>query len=189
MSNFVLGIAGGSGAGKSTVAFGLVDKWPEDTLIFHLDDYFKPEKDVPKVDGLANWDSPEALYVDKMVQDLALLKSGQPAVINTKSPRLNPDFLKTGKRIPIEFQPKSLIVVEGFLSLHFKALRKLMDLTVYLEAPYELHTSRRVHGKLHNFPPEYDELILRPMHEQYVLPSKQFADQMIEVGKLSKEQV
>ena len=188
MSNFVLGIAGGSGAGKSTVAFGLADKWPEKTLIFHLDDYSKPESDVPKVDGLSNWDSPDALNSEKMISDLAKLKNNQPAVINTKSPRLNPDFLKTGKRIPIEFQPKPLIIVEGFLSFHYDALRNLMDLKIYLDAPYELHSRRRVHGKLHNFPAEYDELILKPMHEQFVLPSKQFADKVIQVENLTENE-
>jgi uridine kinase len=188
MTNFVLGIAGGSGAGKSTLAFGLEDKWPKDTLVFHLDDYFKPEDDVPKVRNLTNWDSPEALYSEKMARDLQLLKTGVSAVINTKSPRLNPDFLQTGKRIPVEFKPKPLIVVEGFLSFHFEALRRLMDLSVYLDAPYELHSSRRIHGKLHKFPPEYDEYILRPMHEQYVAPSKQYADVVMDVAVLTKNQ-
>ena len=189
MNNFVIGIAGGSGSGKSTLAFNLLDTWPDKSLVFHIDDYFKPESDVPKVQGITNWDSPEALYVEKMVHDLGLLKHGQSAVINTKSPRLNPTFLQTGKRIPIEFQPKPLIIVEGFLSLHLEAIRKLLDLKIYLEAPFELHISRRIHGKLHNFPAEYDEVVLKPMHEQFVLPSKRYADEIIEISKLSENEV
>ena len=189
MSNFVLGIAGGSGTGKSTLAFGLADKWPDSTVVFHLDDYFKPEAMVPKIHGLANWDSPDALFADKMIRDLQQLKNGKPAVINTKSPRLNPDFLETGLRIPVEFQPKPLIIVEGFLSLHFEHLRELMDLRIYLDAPYELHKARRVHGKLHDFPSNYDDYVLKPMHERYVAPSKQHADKIIDVAELKKEQV
>lgn len=189
MQSFVLGISGGSGSGKSTLAFGIQDALPAQTLVFHLDDYFKPETEVPQRAGFVNWDDPEALYHQKMTQDLKMLKSGQPATINTKSPRLNPEFLKTGKRIPITFQSKPLIVVEGFLSLHYPDLRELFDTSVYLEAPFELHTARRVHGKLHAFPPEYDELVLQPMHKQFVAPSKQYATEVIDVSEQSAETV
>lgn len=180
---FVLGVCGGSGSGKSTLAFGLADTYPDETLVFHVDDYFRPEADVPKLHGMPNWDCPEALYTDKMVNDLRALKQGMPAIINTKSPRLNPGFLKTGKRIPVEFQPRPLIIVEGFMALHLAELRNLFDCSIFLDAPFELHASRRIHGKLHKFPPEYDEFVLRPMHEKYVLPSKKFADVVIQVDQ------
>jgi uridine kinase len=189
MQSFVVGIAGGSGTGKSTLAFGLADAYPHKALVFHIDDYFKPEDKVPSLHGMKNWDTPAALYTDKLVHDLSLLKSGKPVVVSTKSPRLNPEFLKTGQRIPVEFNPAPLIIVEGFLVLYIEALRELLDIAIYLDAPYELRTSRRLHGKLHNFPPEYDDLILKTMHEQYVLPSKERADEVIEVAELSPQEV
>ncbi len=189
MKSFVVGLCGGSGAGKSTLAFSLEDSYPGKVTVFHLDDYFRPSDEVPKLHGLTNWDDPRALYSDKMIKDLSALKNGRTTIINTKSPRLNPDFLKTGKRIPVEFRPNTLIVVEGFLTFYFKELRDLIDFSVYLEAPYELHTSRRVHGKLHNFPSQYNDLVLKPMHEKYVYPYKKFADMVLGINGLSKEKV
>jgi uridine kinase len=186
---FLLGVCGGSGAGKSTLAFGLEDRFPHKVLVVHLDDYFRPEAGVPLLHGMKNWDSPDAVYHDKIVADLKLLKSGQPVTINTKSPRLNPDFLKTGKRIPVLFEPKPLIVVEGFLTLHYPLLRGLLDIKIYLDAPYELHSKRRVHGKLYNFLSQYNDLVLKPMHNQYVLPSKQYADVAIDIAAKNQQQV
>ena len=191
MHPFVVGIAGGSGSGKSTVAFGLEDKFPGQVTVFHVDDYFKPAAEVPVLEGLTNWDDPEALYHEKMIHDLALLKAGQTAVINTKSPRLNPDFPETRQRIPVEFQPRPLIVVEGFLALHFPGLRQLLDLSVFLDAPFDLHIARRVHSKQlkAEFPDDYQERIIRPMHEKYVAPSKQYADGVIDVSETPQETV
>lgn len=189
MSPYLIGAAGGSGSGKSTLAFGLEKDFPNQVSIFHIDDYFKPEHDVPHVNGIPNWDSPESLYAEKMVADLAKLKLGQSAIINTKSPKLNPDFLVTGKRIPVEFKPKPLIVVEGFLALYFEGIRNLLDKSIYLDAPFSVHTGRRLHGKLHKFPPEYDELILRPMHELYVKPTKLYADLLINVTDMEADKV
>src|SRR5690349_16618679 len=138
MTPYVVGLAGGSGSGKSTLAFGVADALPGDVLVFHLDDYFRPEEEVPVKEGMVYWDDPRALYAGKMVTDLARLKAGERAIINTKSPRLNPDFIKTGKRLPVEFEPKRLIIAEGFLTLHYSGLRRLLDLSIYLDSPFDL---------------------------------------------------
>jgi uridine kinase len=188
-TSYVLAVCGGSGSGKSTLAFGLQDRFPGQVLILHIDDYFRPESEVPVLQGMASWDDPQAVYSDKMINDLAQLKAGETVTVKTKSPRLNPDFLKTGARIPVEFEPRPLIVVEGFLALHFQGLRKLYDYAIYLDVPFEVHTSRRVHGKLHNFSTEYDEKVLKPMHEQYVTPSRQYADLTLQVGAMNQQQV
>ncbi len=189
MTPYIIGICGGSGSGKSTLSFALEDYSPDKVTIFHVDDYFKPEDEVPLLKGMRNWDDPRAIDSEKMVRDLTSLKSGKTVTINTKSPRLNPGFLKTGKRIPIDFKPKPLIIVEGFLALYFEELRKLFDATIYLEAHFELHTSRRIHGKLHNFPENYNELVLKPMHERYVYPFKKNSDLIINVESLTPVEV
>lgn len=189
MKPFVIGIAGGSGSGKSTLAFGLEDQFPGKVLIFHIDDYFKPKDQVPLTSGVSNFDHPNALYIDKIVSDLKSLINYQPVTIMTKSPRLNPDFLKTKQRIPVEFEPKPVIVVEGFLTLQIKEVRELLDVSIYLDAPFDQHISRRVHGKIHNFPDDYNEKIIKPMHDKYVAPSKKFADTIIDVSKLDQAEV
>jgi uridine kinase len=189
MKPFIIGIAGGSGSGKSTLAEGLKAAFPGTVLTFHLDDYFRPADEVPVRAGMKNWDDPRALYYGKMAKDLALLKAGERVVINTKSPDLNPDFLRTGQRIPVEFAPKPLIVVEGFLTLHFPKIRKLLDFSIYLDAPFNVHISRRVHGKLHSFPEDYDRLVLQPMNDRYVSPSRVHADITLNAGSLTQKQV
>ena len=189
MKPFVVGIAGGSGSGKSTLAIGLQKTFPNAVLIFHLDDYFKPEADVPVRANMANWDHPQALYYTKMVHDLAALKAGKTVTVLTKSPALNPSFVKTGKRIPVDFVPQQIIIVEGFLVLHYTKIRKLLDMSVFLDAPFYVHSQRRVHGKLHNFPPDYDSAVLRPMHDRYVTPSRVHADTVLNVTQLNQTQV
>lgn len=191
MKPFVVGIAGGSGSGKSSLAFGLQHTFPEVSLIFHIDDYFRPAAEVPIRAGMKNWDDPRAIYYSKMAQDLAQLKAGQPVIIHTKSPDLNPEFIRSGQRIPVEFVPKPLIIVEGFLALHFPKIRALLDLSIYLDGPFDIHVARRLHTKIHpnEFPPEYVQKVLRPMHERYVAPSKVQADLVINVTSQSEKDV
>src|SRR6266404_3557580 len=112
-----IGIAGGTGAGKSTLCAALMDKYPDKIGLMQLDDYFKPSAQAPKFEEHINWDHPDALYLNKLVEDLIELSQGKPIVINTKNERLNPDYKKTEKRIPIKFQPKPIMLVEGYLVL------------------------------------------------------------------------
>ncbi|HWB38841.1 MAG TPA: hypothetical protein VG604_01215 [Candidatus Saccharimonadales bacterium] len=191
MKSFVVGVAGGSGSGKSTLAFGLCESLPSKVMIFHMDDYFRPADEIPKRAGMPNWDDPRSLYYSKMAKDLADLKAGKSVTINTKSPDLNPDFLRTGQRIPVKFNPQPVIIVEGFLALYYPKIRKLLDLSVYLDAPFQTHVERRIHSSLRlgNFPPDYRRLVLRPMHDRYVAPSKVQADVVVNVAKLNQKQV
>lgn len=191
MQPYILGIAGGSGAGKSSLAYALRDAFPGNVTIFHLDDYFRPADEVPVRAGLKNWDDPKALYYSQMARDLAALKTGQAVTINTKAPDLNPEFVRSGQRIPMVFEPKSLIIVEGFLTLHFPKIRKLLDYSVYLDAPFALASARRVHSKVHpnEFPDDYNRHVLKPMQERYVNPTKVSADLVLNVEKLDKREV
>lgn len=189
MKAFVLGLSGGSGTGKSTLAFGLADKYPSQVTVFHLDDYFRPKEDVPRLHGFINYDDPKALYSQKIITDLTALVRGKPIIVNTKSPRLNPDFLKTRQRIPVELRGNKLIVVEGFLSLHFIGLRTLFDYSIYLDAPFDVHINRRAGEKINNYPQEYFELVLKPMHEKYVYPYKKYANRIIYIDSNTKEDV
>ena len=190
MKPFVVGIAGGSGSGKSSLASALRQTFPDTVLLFHLDDYFRPASEVPIRAGMQNWDDPRSLYYSKMAKDLADLKAGKSVIINTKSPDLNPDFLRTGQRIPVEFVPKPIIVVDGFLALHFPKIRNLLDLSIYLDAPFQTHVERRINSDSHlgYFPPDYRRLVLRPMHDRYVAPSKVQADLVLNVAKLNQKQ-
>ncbi len=189
MKPYILGLCGGSGSGKSTLAFGLADMHPGEVTVFHLDDYFRPREEVLTLHGFVNYDDPRALNSDKMIADLATLISGKPVTINTKSPRLNPDYVKTRQRVPVRFEPNKLIVVEGFLTLYFEELRKHFDYSIYLDAPFDDSTGRRAGEKINNYSPEYFKLVLKPMSERYVYPNKKYASRVVNIEGKSKQYV
>ncbi len=185
MKPIFIGIAGGTGAGKSTLCTALVDKYPDKIGLIQLDDYFKPSAQVPKLEGHTNWDHPDALFIDKLASDLAELSQGKSAVINTKDERLNPDYKKTDKRIPIEFQPKPIMLIEGYLVLFSEQVRKFLTTSIWLDVDNKTRWERRVHFKY----PEYEEKVLLPMHRKFAEPTKRYAAHIIDVSNLSKKQV
>ncbi len=180
-----IGISGGSGAGKSTLATALLDAYPDHIGLIQLDDYFKPTIDVPVFAGVANWDHPDALYIDRLVQDLRMLAEGKSVIIQTKNERLNPDYKKTDKRIPVEFMPKPIMLVEGYLVLYDKRVRDLLHTSIWLDLSQETRWQRRVHFKND----EYLQNVLIPMHERYAEPTKAFAEHVIDVTERTKDDV
>lgn len=185
MKPIFIGIAGGTGAGKSTLCTALMDKYPDKIGLIQLDDYFKPSAQVPKFGEHTNWDHPDALFLDKLANNLAELSQGKSVVINTKNDRLNPDYKKTDKRIPIEFQPKPIMLVEGYLVLFDERVRKFLTTSIWLDGDHETRWARRVHFKY----PEYEGKVLLPMHKQFAEPTKKYATHVIDVSDLSKEEV
>lgn len=185
MKPVFVGISGGTGAGKSTVCTALQDKYPNKIGLIQLDDYFKPSAEVPKFEGMGNWDNPESLYLEKLASDLVELSHGYSVVINTKNERLNPEYKNTEKRIPVEFQPKPIMLVEGYLVLYDERIRKILSTSIWLDAEHKTRYERRVHFKY----PEYEEKVLKPMYEQFAEPTKKYAKHVIDVSNLTEEQV
>ncbi|OGN28163.1 MAG: hypothetical protein A3A33_02300 [Candidatus Yanofskybacteria bacterium RIFCSPLOWO2_01_FULL_49_25] len=185
MNSKLIAIAGGTGAGKSTLCMALQDKYPDQVGLIQLDDYFKPPAEKPKLDGMENSDHPDALYLDKLARDLVDLKEGRSVVVNTKSERSNPNYKETGKRIPITVLPKPIILVEGFLVLWDERIRKLLEFSIYLDVAHDTRWERRVHFKM----PGYEENVLIPMHNQYVEPTKQYANMVIDVSSMQSRNV
>lgn len=180
-----IGITGGTGAGKSTLCTALQDKYPDKIGLIQLDDYFKPAEEKPKVGDIVSSDHPESLYLDKLAKDLLELSKGNSVVINTKNERLNPEYKNTDKRIPVEFHSKPIMLVEGFLVLHDERIRKMLSTSIWLDVDHETRWSRRVHFKND----EYEKKVLIPMHKKYAEPTKQYAEDIIDVSSLTKEQV
>lgn len=85
MKPLLIGIAGGSGAGKSTLCTALMHLYPETIGMVQLDDYFRPAADVPKLAGMDNWDHPDALFLDRLGEDLERLSQGESVMIRTKN--------------------------------------------------------------------------------------------------------
>lgn len=187
--NRVIGIAGGSGSGKSTLAVALCRKHPDRFALLHLDDYFRRRSEVPLLSGVTNWEHPLAIRFDRLRDDVEALRSGASVRVVTKSELYHPAY-DHGLRNVIEHdvEPKPDILVEGYLALHDDALRELMDLAIYLDIPAEASIRRRSSNKL--VPDEYYvREVLLPMHERYVAPTKRYADLVIDVSRISAEEV
>jgi len=180
-----IGITGGSGAGKSTVCDTLITKYPERIEAIRLDDYFKPKEEQPKIGDILNFDHPDSLYFDKLVDDLKELSKGNSVIISTRNTKLNPKYEETKIKIPFEFYPKPIILVEGFLILTNKKIRELLDDSIYLDIEHDKRWARRVHFKND----EYEKKVIIPMHNEHIEPTKKYAKHIIDVTNLSKEQV
>lgn len=182
-----IGVTGGSGVGKSTICDTLKNKYPENIQLVQLDDYFKPSAEKPTLEGLVNSDHPDSLDFNKLYNDLIQLGQNKSVVIHTKNPYLNPDYVNTKERIPIQFSPKPIVMIEGFLILHDERIRKLLSTSIFLEAGHDMRWARRANYSNKN--EEYEKKVIIPMHTQYVEPAKEYAEHVIDVSNMSKEEV
>ena len=180
----VIGIAGGSGSGKTTLLKNIIATFgPAITVISH-DNYYKRHDDMTYEArcGL-NYDEPAALETDLMARHLDILRQGQaidcPVYDFTVHNRSNDT---------IRITPERVIIVEGILIFENKELRDLMDIKVFVDTDADVRLCRRIlrdveeRGRtLESVVAQYQTTV-KPMHEQYVEPSKKFADIIIPEG-------
>lgn len=186
----LIGIAGGSGCGKSTVSYGLVDSDPARFEMVNFDDYQKVtgETDRPMLAGMVNWDHPDIIRWESLIADIRQLKAGRPITIETWAHRSNPDYRTSRALIPRTIIPRPMVILEGYLALYNSELNSLYDKSFYFDLDDNTRQARRdkaVSGE----GKKYYEQVLEPMHEQYVEPTRANADVVIDVSRLSAEQV
>ena len=186
----IIGIAGGGGSGKSTLAVNLCKKYPNLFSILHLDDYFRKIEEVPLFRDLPNFDHPEALKFEELYQDARKLITGNLITIRTRGELYNPEYNNTHKnKIEYTISPTPLLIIEGYLALHNKKIRDLMDIKLYLDIPIEKTLERRT--KFGNVfeGRDYFKEVLIPMHRQFVEPTREYADLIIDVENIDSEEV
>lgn len=185
MKPYIIGIAGGSGSGKSTFAQRLKTAFPDHVSLISCDNYYLPHDDLPLEErALLNYDAPEALEFDLMVRHLEQLKNGQSALcpvydftLHTRSDRLT------------QIQPRPIILIDGILIFHDPALRACMDLKIYVETDADERILRRARRDMLERGRDLDSVIhqylttVKPMHNTYVNPTKEFADIILNGGK------
>ena len=183
------GIAGGSGSGKSTVAISLCKKYPEKIALIHVDDYFVAKVDAPIHGEFTNWDHPASVRFDDLYADMLSLSAGRSIAVRTKSELYNPDYNpKIKNKIQQIIEPKPITVLEGYLALYDARVRGLLNWKIYLDIPIEESTRRRSANKFTLDQKYYTEVLL-PMHRQFVEPTKKYADVVIDVSRLTPQEV
>jgi uridine kinase len=182
---FVLGIAGGTGSGKTTVAQKLVSALPAGAavLIDH-DAYYRDRTHLPAAEREAvNYDHPDAIETELLVQHLALLRAGRPV----ETPQY--DFREHARRPQTRhIDPTAVVVVEGILVLAEERLRAQMDLKLFVDTDADIRLLRRLQrdieerGRTFEQVREQYDATVRPMHLAFVEPSKRFADIIVPEG-------
>ncbi|AZK44580.1 uridine kinase [Erysipelothrix piscisicarius] len=186
MSPIVIGIAGGSASGKSSIAKKLKKHFDETqkVVIIKMDDYYKDQSHLPMEERLAtNYDHPFAFDMDLLVSDMESLKSGE----SIQKPVY--DFMNhTRSQYSEEIQCNDVIVLEGLMTLDDSRLRNLLDIKVFVDAPADIRFIRRLVRDVNKRGRTLEHVIeqymstVRIMHEQFVEPSKRYADIIIPEG-------
>ena len=179
---YIVGIAGGTGAGKTTLAHMLFDHLGEDrALSIAHDAYYRDFSHIPADQrGQINFDHPDALETDLLVQHLQALSRGETALIPTY------DFtthIRTSETL--ELCPRPIIIVEGILLLVEQILRDALNLKIFVDAPPDIRLIRRMNRDVdergrtpESVTLQYLETV-RPMHDTYVEPSRKYADLIV----------
>jgi uridine kinase len=181
----VIGIAGGSGSGKTTVAQIILQRVGPDRIAFlQHDAYYKDLSGLPPAQRAeVNFDHPNSLETELLIRHIEQLKNGQPVEVPIY------DFA-THSRTPQTFtvQPRPVILVEGILIFAEKALRDLCDVKIFVDTDSDIRFIRRLQRDIAERGRTVDSVIkqymatVRPMHMEFVEPSKRYADVIIPEG-------
>ena len=183
-SVYIIGIAGGSGSGKSTFAARLMQAFPDSVSLVSCDNYYKAHDDIPLEERrLLNYDAPEALEFDLMVSHLRALKEGRAVDCPVYDFTLHNRSDKV-----VRIDPRPVIIVDGILILSDPALRETFDLKIYVETDADERILRRARRDMEVRGRKIDDIMaqylntVKPMHETHVEPSKKHADLILNGG-------
>ena len=185
MKPYIIGIAGGSGSGKSTFAKRIQKNFPEQVSVVSCDNYYLPHDELSLEERAnLNYDAPVALEFDLMVKHLEALKQGQ----TVQSPVY--DFTRHTRSTAVtEIPSRPIILIDGILIFHDPALRDCMDLKIYVETDADERILRRARRDMRERGRDLDSVIhqylstVKPMHNAYVEPTKVYADIILNGGK------
>lgn len=182
---FVIGVAGGSGSGKTTFAKRLKQRFPDQIAMVSCDNYYLARENMSLEERKKqNYDSPEAFEFDLMIGQIQALKNGEDILCPVY------DFtLHTRSQEVLPIQAKPVIVIDGILIFSEPRLRELMDMRIYVETDADERILRRVRRDMRERGRDLDGIIaqylttVKPMHNTYVEPTKAYADIIINGGK------
>ncbi len=179
---FVIGIAGGTGSGKTTVVNQIINELPADEVcVISQDSYYKQTNDLTYEERTKiNFDHPRAIDFELLVEHLQQLKNGEvieQPVYSFVAHNRTKDTIKT--------HPRKVVIIEGILIFNNKELRNLCDIKVFVHADADERLIRRVRRDIKERGRDIDEVLsryqstLKPMHQQFIEPTKNYADIII----------
>ena len=180
----VIGIAGGTGSGKTTLMKNIINRFGDVVTVLSHDNYYRRHDELTYEERCKiNYDEPAALETDLMAYHLDLLRKGE----SIECPVY--DFSQHNRsNETITVEPKRVIIVEGILIFENEPLRNLMDIKIFVDTDADVRLCRRIkrdvnkRGRtLESVLTQYQETV-KPMHEKYVEPSKKFADIVVPEG-------
>ena len=180
----VIGIAGGTGSGKTTLMKNLVSHFGGMVTVMSHDNYYKRHDELPlEQRSQLNYDEPDALETDLMARHLDLLRQGQAIDCPVY------DFSNHNRSDEtVHIEPNPVIIVEGILIFENQPLRELMDIRIFVDTDADVRLCRRIkrdvnkRGRtLESVLTQYQQTV-KPMHEKYVEPSKRFAHIVVPEG-------
>lgn len=180
----IIGIAGGTGSGKTTLTQKIKEAFNDDVVVLSHDYYYKSNSDLPFEERTKlNYDHPNAFDTDLLIEHLKALKEGKtiahPVYSFVEHTRLDET---------VETKPAKVIILEGILIFENKELCNLMDIKVFVDTDADLRIIRRLLRDVKERGRDLDSVInqyigtVKPMHEEFVDPSKKRADVIIPEG-------
>ncbi len=182
--SFVIAIAGGTGAGKTTVARLITENVGESVTRIPLDNYYEDlsHLDLAERESV-NYDHPSAFEWELLRERLRTLSEGQPI----EMPEY--DFEQHNRNAePVTVTPTEVVVLEGILSLYDEAINEILDLRLYVETDADVRILRRIRRDVIERGRELEDVMdqylstVKPMHEQFIEPTKKHADLLIPEG-------
>ena len=183
MRSVILGIAGGTGSGKTFIVDNLVNAYTSNNInVINLDSYYKDLSHMGHQDRVKqNFDHPDSIDIDLIISHLKQISDGNDVDIPIYD-FSNHIRLETTKTI----SQSNVIIVEGIFALHYMQLRKLYTLNVFIETSEDIRFQRRLsrdtkeRGRTISSVKDQFESTVLPMHKKFIRPSKQFADLIID---------
>ena len=180
----IIGIAGGTGSGKSTLAENIEKDFKNNITMISHDYYYKSNEELPFEErAKLNYDHPDAFETDLLIEHLKQLKKGE----TIQRPSYSfVEHLREKQTYPVV--PKKVILVEGILLFENKTLRDMMDIKIFVDADADIRFIRRLSRDVQERGRTLESVIeqycttVKPMHEQFVEPSKKYADIIVPKG-------
>ena len=188
MDILVIGIAGGTGSGKTTLTNHLKEHFGDQITVVYHDNYYKRHDEMTYEERcLLNYDIPQAFDTDMFVEHLKLLRNGQPI----ECPVYDYTIHNRSDNI-IRIEPRKVIIVEGILIFENKELCDLMDIKVFVDTDADIRILRRAMRDMKERARTIESITqqylttVKPMHEKYVEPSKKNADIIVPEGGMNQ---